>query len=304
MQFSDHHRRRRTALNSNLSKTVVVLAAALLSACATQDAKRTAVKETVWAVTATHQLIKFEASAPERILDSKPLSGLAANEALVGIDFRVARGILYALAGSGQLYTIDTRSGSLKPVGNAPGGTRLTGSAFGFDFNPTVDRIRVVGNDGQNLRLHPDTGTQVDSDPQAPGVQADGLLAYAADDANAGKAPQVTAAAYTYNKQNDKITTNFAIDRALGTLVTQGTREGVQPAVSPNTGKLFTVGKLGLGAVDDVAFDISDVKNTGLAAIAKDGGSRLYEIDLQSGRAYLLGTIGTGAALRGMAIEP
>ena len=29
----------------------------------------------------------------------------------------------------------------------------LNGTAFGFDFNPTVDRIRIVSNAGQNLRL-------------------------------------------------------------------------------------------------------------------------------------------------------
>ena len=28
------------------------------------------------------------------------------------------------------------------------------------DFNPAADRVRVVSNLGQNLRLHPDTGAQ------------------------------------------------------------------------------------------------------------------------------------------------
>ena len=45
---------------------------------------------------------------------------------------------------------------------------------WGFDFNPTVDRIRVVNDAGFNLRLHPDTGVIVDSDPNQPGVQLDG----------------------------------------------------------------------------------------------------------------------------------
>ena len=34
----------------------------------------------------------------------------------------------------------------------------LDGTEFGVDFNPQVDRLRVVSNSGQNLRLHPDTG--------------------------------------------------------------------------------------------------------------------------------------------------
>jgi hypothetical protein len=30
----------------------------------------------------------------------------------------------------------------------------FSGDSFGFDFNPTIDRIRVVKYTGQNLRLH------------------------------------------------------------------------------------------------------------------------------------------------------
>jgi hypothetical protein len=37
-------------------------------------------------------------------------------------------------------------------------------ASFGFDFNPTVDRIRVVSNTGQNLRLHPVTGVVASTD--------------------------------------------------------------------------------------------------------------------------------------------
>jgi hypothetical protein len=32
------------------------------------------------------------------------------------------------------------------------------------DFNPTVDRIRLVTDSGQNLRLHPELGTVVATD--------------------------------------------------------------------------------------------------------------------------------------------
>ena len=276
-----------------------------MAACAAVAPEGPLTKETVWAVTAGHQLIKFNGGQPGRILERKEVSGLANDESIVGIDFRVARGVLYALSSAGRLYTLDTASGALKPVG--AGAVALTaGAAYGVDFNPTVDRIRVVNDAGQNLRLHPDTGAQVDFDPATPGIQADGKLAYASGDVHAGAAPRLAAAAYTYNKKDDKLTTNFAIDRAFGTLVTQGTREGVQPAVSPNTGQLFTVGSLGLGPLEDVSFDISDLDNTALAAAATsvDKRTRLYRIDLQSGQARPLGMVGDGAALRGMAIEP
>ena len=116
----------------------------------------------------------------------------------------------------------------------------------------------------------------------------------------------MVSAGYTYNKQDEKLTTNFALDRALGTLVMQGSREGVQPVVSPNTGRLTTIGPLGLGPFSDAAFDISDLSNAAYAAIRVQatGPTQLYSVDLVSGRATLVGTVDGGAPLRGLAIEP
>ncbi len=156
-----------------------------------------AAKELVWAVTAEHELIKFNAGQPQRVLERRPVTGLVAGDTLVGIDYRVARGVLYALSAGGRLYTLNTATGALSPVGAAPAAVALTGGQWGMDFNPAADRIRVVGAGGQNLRLHPDTGAVVDFDPNTPGLQTDPALAYAAGDTNVGKAPQVTGAAYT-----------------------------------------------------------------------------------------------------------
>lgn len=284
--------------------TAVVLA---LAGCSTPpEAEGPPAPETVWAVTAAHQLVKFNAGQPRRILERKPVTGLAAGERLVGIDVRVARGVLYALGSGGQLYTLDTATGALAKIGTGVAGLPVAAGRVGFDFNPTVDRIRVVTAAGANLRLHPDTGAQVDGDPNTAGTQGDGTLAYAAGDAAAGRTPAVLAAAYTYNKKNEKLTTNFAIDGRDGALVTQGSREGAEPAVSPNTGRLFTVGALGTGALDDASFDIADVNNAAYAAVrrAGDATTRWIRIDLATGRATALGTLGDGTAVVGIAIEP
>ena len=263
-------------------------------------------KETVFAVTASHELIRFNAGQPQRVLGRQKITGLAAGDTLVGIDYRVARGVLYALSNQGRLYTLDTATGALRAVGTAPALLPLAGPLFGFDFNPAADRIRVVGASGQNLRLHPDTGAVVDGNPAQDGLQPDGALAYVAGDVNAGKPPTVVAAGYTYNKQDEKLTTNYAIDRRLGVLVMQGSKEGATPVVSPNTGQLRTVGALGLGELADASFDISDLSNTALAALRTSAGTKtqLHLIDLDSGRARLIGTVGDGGALLGMAIEP
>ncbi len=273
---------------------LAVAAAALLSACATTEPVGPPRKELVFAVTDAAELIQFNAGQPQRVLARQPLKGLAAGDKLVGIDYRVARGVLYALSASGRLYTIDTASGALQAVGAAPP-VALQGDTVGVNFNPVADRIRVVTDSGQNLRLHPDTGALAATDP---------AVAYMAGDARHGVAPRLAAAAYTYNKQNDKLTTNYAIDRATGALVTQGTVEGVVPAVSPNTGQLRSVGPLGTGPVDAAALDIADTDNTALAALRQGGRTRLHLVNLATGAATLLGTVGDGRALWGIAIAP
>lgn len=277
----------------------------LLSACAVEQPEGPRAKESVLAVTQDHQLIRFNAGQPRRILDRKPLIGLPAGDSLVGIDFRIARGVLYGLSRQGLLFTIEPSTGQLTRVGSKPLAVALDGQAFGFDFNPAADRIRVVSG-SFNLRLHPDSGEAVDGDAATPGTQADARLAYAPGDANAGRTPDVVSAGYTYNKQDEKITTNFAIDRALGTLVMQGSREGALPVVSPNTGRLSTVGSLGLGPLADASFDIADVTGAAYAAVRAraEGPTQWVRIDLATGRALAIGTVADGGPLRGLAIEP
>lgn len=287
-------------------QAVLSCSLALLTACAT--APETAgppLQETAFALTADGELLRFNAGQPQRVLDRKPVQGLVAGDSLVGIDFRVARGVLYGLGRQGVLYTLDTTTARATRVGSAALAVALPPGRYGFDFNPAADRIRVV-NGRFNLRLHPDTGAAVDGDATAPGVQPDADLAYGAGDSAAGQTPDIVAAAYTYNKQDDKLTTNYALDRQRGTLVMQGSREGVQPVVSPNTGRLSTVGNLGLGRFDDASFDIADVSGAAFAAIRSTAGAptRWYRIDLTSGRAQLIGTLAGGAAVVGVAIEP
>lgn len=285
---------------------VSLAALTLLGACATPDEPvGLPAKEMIHAVTSTNRLIQFNAGQPHKLLSSKPLTGLAAQERLLGIDYRVAKGQLYALGASGQLYRINTADGSASAIGTPVALPTEGATEWGFDFNPTVDRIRVVNNAGLNLRLHPDTGAVVDGSADQPGVQFDGKLAYDAADTNTGKPAFVVAAGYTYNKTNEKITTNYALDGKLGVLVHQGTLEGVTPAVSPNSGKLYTVGSLGLGSFTQATLDISDVSNAAYSAIGREAkSSHWYRIDLATGQAKLLGAIAGGEMVVGAAIEP
>lgn len=279
-------------------RSLALAGAFLLGACASptdvEPPEGPLRKQTVWAVTERAELIRFNAGQPARVLDRKPVTGLDAGDRLVGIDYRVARGVLFALSAAGKLYTLDTTSGRLAAVG-AGVPLALGTQAVGFDFNPAADRIRVVAGDGRNWRLHPDTGAL---------VAADGALRYVEGDPAFGQKPTLGGAGYTYNKRDDRLTTNYAIDLARGTLVRQGSIEGLQPVVSPNTGMLWSIGALGTGPIDDAAFDIADVDNAALAALRLRGRTRLHALDLATGRATPIGRIDQGQALWGLAIEP
>jgi len=148
----------------------------------------------------------------------------------------------------------------------------------------------VVSDQGLNLRLHPDTGQLVSSDPALHRQD--------------GQAVTVSATAYTYHPKEDTLTSNFVIDLQQGLLMLQGSREGVKPVVSPNTGELTVVGPLGLGApLQGASLDISDRGNVAVAAL-RTRNTELCLIDLNSGQARRLGMLLDGGPIRGFAIEP
>jgi hypothetical protein len=102
------------------------------------------------------------------------ITGLAVGEQIQAIDFRPATGELYGLAVSGggtlgRLYVINTTTGAATAVGASTFSLPGVGS-YSIDFNPVVDRIRLVSTAGLNMRLQPDLGTIVATDiPLNPG---------------------------------------------------------------------------------------------------------------------------------------
>lgn len=220
------------------------------------------------------------------------VNGLTAGDRLVGLDTRPANGALYALGQGGQLYRLNATTGAATAVGLPAAGP--VGAAVGFDFNPTVDRIRVVTSAGRNLRLNPDTGAVAGEDLP---------LAYS----TGGSVPRVAAVAYTNSVAGATSTGLYALDAATDKLFTQGTLPGSDPVVSPNTGRLFGVGRLGVDITAVNGFDIRGTAGsagvagkdgTAIAAIRTDGffpgRSKLVRIDLRTGRATPLLALGLG----------
>jgi len=263
------------------------------------------------------QLIRFAEATPGTTT-AVTISGITANESLVGIDFRPATGQLLALgvnatANTGTVYRLDPQTGAATVIGSA-GSVALVGSdgltaidlpdpavaQYGFDFNPTVDRIRVTTSTGLNFRLHPVTGAAVDGNMGVAGTNPDGAI-------NGSGIAGVSEVAYTNSVAGTAVTTLYTLASTGSQLSIQSPpNNGTQ--ASPQTLKL-NGNPVTLTSVN--GFDIpSDVRATtsdaavsqgfGLAALTVGGLTGLYRIDLPSGAVTSLGTIGAGLALRGL----
>ncbi len=205
---------------------------------------------------------------------SKPITGLQVAENILGIDMRPATGQLFALGSTSRIYAINVSSGVATMIGTLPLATLLAGTSFGFDFNPTVDRIRVVSNTGQNLRLNPNDGTVAAVDmPLNPGT------------------PMIAGAAYTNNFPGSTTTVLFDIDPATDKIYTQN---------PPNNGTLIELGNLGVDATGEVGFDIGGTSNKPYALLNVGGTVRIYSVNITTGAVTQVSTFPN--ATRGFAI--
>jgi hypothetical protein len=200
---------------------------------------------------------------------------------LVGIDVRPANRRLYGLTTANELYTIDPKTGDSKLVSSLTvpfeGGARS-----GVDFNPQADRLRLISADGQNLRVNVDIGA----------TAVDGSVVYGTGDANAGKRPGIAASAYTNSRANAPTTKLFDIDATQDVLALQD---------PPNDGVLATIGPLGVDFGPLAGFEIvTDAAGQDQAFAAS--GATLYAVDLATGAAKALGTIGGGGDLKVVAL--
>ena len=210
-----------------------------------------------------------------------PITGLSAmSDYVYGIDFRPATGQLYALVGTrtfdpviarsrasnGRLYTINPATGAATLV--AALSVPLNGFSFGFDFNPMADRIRVIGSEGQNLRVNPMDGVAIE----------DGRVSGAT----------INGAAYDNNMTGAATTNLYVMDTNVDRLLL------LSP---PNAGTIIPIGPFGVNQ-GAAGFDIGGTSNKGYAVLstsARNSFNRiehLWSIDLTTGAATDLGDFG------------
>lgn len=245
------------------------------------------------ALTASGQLISFNRATPATLVGAISVKGLASGESLLGIDVRPADGKLHAVSSTGRVYTVDASTGmtTLKatlaadPADTTAPYTGLSalgaGGTYAINFNPTVDRLRVIGSNGQNLRVNVDTGA----------TTTDGTLSLT------GMAPRVTAAAYTNSIDGATATQLFDLNAGDGAFYVQN---------PPNDGVLATPIALGVTPTAIGGFDIDAGSNVGYAALTVGGAVQLYSVNLNatSAAATLVGAIGGGETVIGLALVP
>ena len=205
--------------------------------------------------------------------DSRKVTGMmtvsSTDGKLIGLAVRPADGKLYGLTDAGQIVTIDA-------AGKATQVSRLaekieTGARTAINFNPVVDRLRVVGVNGANYRIHVDTGT----------VTKDGMLKYADGSTQAGQPPMVTAVAYTNHVAGTKETALYTFDPRLGQVNLQA---------PPNDGVQQPKANAGMALPYGVGFDFLTDANGGNWGFVVAGG-KLHTYSVADAKLTTVGAI-------------
>lgn len=241
----------------------------------------------------------FKSSSVKKVTSLK-VKGLRGAQEIAGLDVRPCTGELFALGVANdraQLYGVKLdRKDKEARVRDKGGRFPVEGDSFGFDFNPVVDRIRIVSGRGQNLRVSP--GPAPNPCPQAMVVPPAGTVVVDKPLNYAGGSfpgrPRVTGVAYTNSVSGASTTQLLDIDDKSGNLFEQD---------PPNDGTLVDVDELSVTPRGGVGFDIA--RNRGFAAFTpkskKKSDSRLYSVALSTGKLRNLGEIDLKGAVTSLA---
>lgn len=240
-------------------------------------------------------IVTFNPSSPGTITSNLPITGLGSGETLTGIDIRPADGLIYTVATDGNVYRL-TNTGSSYAATNigvvqqfpptTPPTTIIpvTGSNFGFDF-AGFDRIRLIGDTDQELRINPLNG----------GAGADPLV----NDGAGGHPYDIIGVAYSDSAPGFQQSTIYAIDGITASLL-----RGL-PGISGTylttnlSGDPFDPLGIALTSQSDVGFDILFAGGVNSAFLTAN--DNFYSVDLTTGQASLIGGLGIGN-IRGLTL--
>lgn len=230
-----------------------------------------------YALSGGTRLDAYSTKDPATRTASVSITGLQSGERILAMDFRPGTGQLYGVSSGSRIYVINQNTGAAHVIGAGAFTPALGGNVVSFDFNPTVDRIRLVTSTGQNLRLHPETAAVAATDGSVNGAAGATL----------------TGVAYTNNVAGATATSLYAINTQNQQLYL------INP---PNNGTLVPVGNLNLNVSGDGGFDIDAKTGTALGLNSVNGIPTLFTVNLTTGAARALATYNTSLNYTGLAI--
>ena len=233
-----------------------------------------------------NELYTYRSGPPATQIAETIITGLREGERILAIDFRPANRVLYGVSNLNLIYSINTSGFGTGPVGTAtrisqaPFSPVIEGTTVGFDFNPATDRIHLITDKGQNLRISPTTGQVIGVDQYLSG---------------SGSILAINSAAFSNNFSGTTGTSLYDVDYMQGKVYRQ------------SGSSMTLIGSTGLTITGEGGFDISrtgaalGVYNAygrpvwGSTTSSTDDGSqqayRLYGINLRTGAATNLGKV-------------
>ena len=182
-------------------------------------------------------------------------------ETVLDIDYRNSEGALYALTKTGtkgRIIRIDPTSGNFTRISTlvsdgTPTNMSLPATSYTIDFNPVVDRLRIIGNDGSNWRTDVSTGdTLVDTPTTVTTLSG---AAYEDTFSALGRGTRL----FTLDAVSDKL------------YLQTPPNDGIQTAAKP------LLGSTNVASID--GYDINPANNAGLAMMTVAGVQRVYAIN-------------------------
>jgi hypothetical protein len=245
-------------------------------------------------------LRRFQTATPDAAASvALALGPVPAGETIVSLAWRPQTGQLYGLgvdadAETATLYLIDPQTGSVTVVGAASdiswAGVDFPAASagWGIDFNPVVDRLRLVADGGLNARVNPNTGMPIGINPDTP---HSGLPLGSTG---------VTAVSYTNaftQPLTGGVTTVYVLEPTANQLLIQNPpNAGVLTAAQTVTLggaplDFGTVAGLDIPGEVAVASSSAPAAGSGIALLDVSGAEGLYTLDLTTGAATLLGAV-------------
>ncbi len=215
------------------------------------------------------------------------ISGLNSGESLIGIDLRPSNNTIYGISTSNNVYTVNASSGAATFVTALNTSIINASLGYGFDFNPMADfagnaSLRLVSSAGNNYAVNVNTGVVGNLAGANIGT---GFSAVAYTGSTPAGAPTSTPTLYYINGATDTLNVNAA-------------------AGAFNAPNIQVVGGLNANIAAVNGFEIFADGSAFLAATVGDGNgqTRLFDVDLVTGKASQIGQFGRGVI--GLAAAP